>query len=64
MHYAEGSAMAALILKITVDRLGEGGARIAPRLDSEMTTHLEYINSALEGREYLSATLSLQRTFR
>jgi glutathione S-transferase len=53
MHYAEGSAMAALILRITVGRLGEGGAPIAPRLDQEVALHLGYINNHLEGRSYL-----------
>jgi glutathione S-transferase len=53
MHYAEGSAMAALILRITVGRLGDGGAPLTPRLDHEVALHLGYINTHLADRPYL-----------
>ncbi len=47
LHYAEGSAMLPLMLKLYVDRLGEAGAPLAPRIDSEIANHLGYINGAL-----------------
>jgi glutathione S-transferase len=53
LHYAEGSAMPALILKITVSRLGDAAASLRPHLDSEVSSHLGYINDNLEGRNYL-----------
>ena len=35
LHYAEGSAMLPLMLKLYVSRLGDAGAPLAPRIDSE-----------------------------
>ena len=53
LHYAEGSAMLPLLLKMYVSRLGEAGAPLAPRIDSELANHLGYVNAALQGREWL-----------
>ena len=53
MHYAEGSAMLPLLLKMYVARLGEAGAPLAPRIDGEIANHLGYVGSALAGRDWL-----------
>ena len=53
MHYAEGSAMLPLMLNLYVSRLGEGGAPLAPRIESEIANHLGYLDGHLKGREYL-----------
>ena len=53
LHYAEGSAMLPLLLKLYVARLGDAGAPLWPRIDSELVTHLGYVNRALQGREWL-----------
>ena len=53
LHYAEGSAMLPLLLKMYVSRLGEAGAPLAPRIDSELTNHLGYVNASLADREWL-----------
>lgn len=53
LHYAEGSAMLPLMLKLYVSRLGEGGAPLAPRIDSEIANHLGFIDHSLDGREWL-----------
>ncbi|MEO7940467.1 MAG: glutathione S-transferase [Burkholderiaceae bacterium] len=53
LHYAEGSAMLPLMLKLYVGRLGEAGAPLAPRIDSEIANHLGFVNQALDGREWL-----------
>ena len=53
LHYAEGSAMLPLLLKLYVGRLGEAGAPLAPRINSEIANHLGYVNQALEGRQWL-----------
>lgn len=53
LHYAEGSAMLPLLLKMYVSRLGEAGAPLAPRIDSELANHLGFIDRALEGRTWL-----------
>ena len=53
LHYAEGSAMLPLMLKLYVSRLGEAGAPLAPRIDSELANHLGHVDRALQGREFL-----------
>ena len=53
MHYAEGSAMLPLLLKMYVARLGEAGAPLAPRIDSEIANHLGYVEASLAGRDWL-----------
>ncbi|MDH4387034.1 MAG: glutathione S-transferase [Caulobacter sp.] len=53
LHYAEGSAMLPLMLNMYVARLGEGGAALHPRIESEISNHLGYVEGALAGRDYL-----------
>ena len=53
LHYAEGTAMLPLMLKLYVSRLGEAGAPLAPRIDSELANHLGYVDRSLQGREWL-----------
>ncbi|MCP5476637.1 MAG: glutathione S-transferase [Rhodanobacteraceae bacterium] len=53
LHYAEGSAMLPLMLKLYVSRLGEAGAPLAPRIESELANHLGYLEQALHGRDWL-----------
>ncbi len=53
LHYAEGSAMLPLLLKLYVGRLGDAGAPLAPRIESEIANHLGYVNQALQGKEWL-----------
>jgi glutathione S-transferase len=52
MHYAEGSAMLPMLLKLYVGRLGEAGAPLHPRIASETANHLGYLNAELEGRDF------------
>lgn len=56
LHYSEGSAMLPLMLNLYVSRLGEGGAPLHPRIDSELANHLGYIEGALKGREFFVGT--------
>ena len=53
LHYAEGSAMLPLMLKLYVSRLGDAGAPLAPRIDSELANHLGFVDRALAGRDWL-----------
>jgi glutathione S-transferase len=53
LHFAEGSAMLPLLLKLYVSRLGPAGAPLEPRIEGEVANHLGYINDALAGRDYL-----------
>jgi glutathione S-transferase len=56
LHYSEGSAMLPLLLHLYVSRLKEAGAPLHPRIDSEMTNHLGYVDAALKGREFFVGT--------
>jgi glutathione S-transferase len=53
LHYAEGSAMLPLMLKLYVGRLGEAGAPLQPRIESEIANHLGYLDASLAGRSWL-----------
>ncbi len=53
LHYAEGSAMLPLMLKLYVTRLGEAGAPLQPRIDSELANHLGFVDRSLQDREWL-----------
>jgi len=53
LHYAEGSAMLPLMLLMYVMRLGEAGAPLHPRIESEVANHMAYVEGALTGRDYL-----------
>jgi len=53
LHYAEGSAMLPLMLRLYVSRLGEAGAPLQPRIDSELANHLGYVERSLQGRDWL-----------
>lgn len=52
LHYAEGSAMLPLMLKLYVGRLGEAGAPLHPRIESELQNHLGFLDHALDQRDY------------
>jgi glutathione S-transferase len=53
LHFAEGSAMLPLLLKLYVARLGDAGAPLGPRIESEIASHLSYIDASLSGKPYL-----------
>jgi glutathione S-transferase len=53
LHYAEGSAMLPLLLKLYVSRLGDAGAPLSPRIESELANHIGYVNAALEGKQWM-----------
>ena len=53
LHYAEGSAMLPLMLKLYVSRLGEAGAPLTPRITSELANHLGFVEQSLAGKDWL-----------
>ena len=57
LHYAEGSAMLPLMLHLYVSRLGEGGAPLTPRIESEIANHLGYLDAHLKGKQFLLGDL-------
>jgi glutathione S-transferase len=52
LHYAEGSAMLPLLLALYTAMLGEAGAALKPRVDSEIANNLSYMENALGGRGF------------
>ena len=52
LHYAEGSAMLPLMLRMYTARLPDGGAALQPRIDDELNRHLGYMERALEGVDW------------
>jgi glutathione S-transferase len=56
LHFAEGSAMLPLLLKLYVNLLGEAGAPLMQgRIEPEIANHLAHADAALEGRDYFAA---------
>lgn len=53
LHFAEGSAMLPLMLNLYVGRLGDAGAPLHPRIDSELANYLGYLDTALGLTPYL-----------
>ena len=53
LHYGEGSAMLPIMLNLYTSRLGEAGAPLTPRIESETANHLGYIDASLAGRDWL-----------
>src|SRR5262245_21604962 len=53
LHFADGSAMLPLMLKLYVSRLGDAGAPLWPRIESEISNHLGYLDRSLQGRDWL-----------
>ncbi|MDK3075226.1 glutathione S-transferase [Sedimentitalea sp. JM2-8] len=47
MHFAEGSAMAPILLALYVGRLGEAGAPLAPRIEQQLGSHFEHMEKTL-----------------
>ncbi|HEX3700188.1 MAG TPA: glutathione S-transferase [Phenylobacterium sp.] len=58
LHYAEGSAMLPLLLMMYVNRLGEAGAPLQPRIESEVGNHMSFVESSLAGRDWLMGEFS------
>lgn len=52
MNYVEGSAALPLILKLYVGRLGDAGAPLHPRINSEIALHLSYLAGVLGDNPY------------
>ncbi len=52
LHYAEGSAMLPVMLKLYTSRLGDAGAPLAPRVTSEIENHFGYLDSELGHNQF------------
>jgi glutathione S-transferase len=52
MHYAEGSAMLPVMLRLYMSRLGDAGKPLEPRISSEIENHFGYLESELGKNEF------------
>ena len=52
LHYAEGSAMLPVMLKLYTARLGDAGAPLAPRIHGEIENHFGFLDAELSGHDY------------
>jgi glutathione S-transferase len=52
MHYAEGSLMLPLLLRLYTSRLGDAAEPLAPRIQSEIINHLTYSAKGLGDKEF------------
>jgi glutathione S-transferase len=52
MHFSEGSAMTPFLLALYTSRLGDAAAPLMPRIGSEIDNHLDYMERALDGRDF------------
>lgn len=58
LHYAEGSAMLPVMLKLLVGRLGEGGQALTPRIHGEIENHFGYMESRLVDDYFVGSELT------
>ena len=52
LHFAEGSAMLPLMLKLYTGMLGAAAAPLQPRSESEIANHLGWLESLIAGRAF------------
>lgn len=52
LHYAEGSAMLPLLLRLYTSRLCEAAAPLMPRIDSETENHFSFVDGEMKGRDF------------
>lgn len=54
MHYAEGSLMPQLLLKMYMGRIGEAAAKVAARIDSQVQLHLDFMEGEIGNAPFLT----------
>jgi glutathione S-transferase len=54
MHYAEGSLMSQMLVKLYLGRVGEPGRAQLERIEAQIRTHLDFVEGELGDAEYLA----------
>ena len=54
MHYAEGSLMPQLLLKMYMGRIGDAAGKVAARVESQVALHLGFVEQELGDDSYLA----------
>ena len=67
LHYAEGSAMLPVMMKLYLSRLGEAGAPLLPRVHGEIENNFGFLEAELAHRDYFAggefSAADIQLTF-
>jgi glutathione S-transferase len=59
LHFAEGSAMTPILLRIYTARLGEAAAPLEPRINQQLDSHFSYMESRIgDGGQFIGNSLS------
>jgi glutathione S-transferase len=53
LHFAEGSAMTPILLNIYTSRLGEAAAPLQPRIQQQLKSHFEFLDSQIQPSGFL-----------
>jgi glutathione S-transferase len=53
LHFAEGSAMTPILLNIYTARLGEAAAPLQPRIQQQLKSHFEFLDSQIQPSGFL-----------
>ena len=56
MHYAEGSLMMQLLVKVYLDRVGEPAKALVERVNGAVRMHLAYIEESIGASQFLTGT--------
>lgn len=56
VHYAEGSLMMQLLVKIYLDRIGEPAQALLERVNGSVRTHLAYVEDSLGSSQFLTGS--------
>jgi glutathione S-transferase len=56
VHYAEGSLMMQLLVKLYLDRVGEPAKALLERVNSAIRMHLAYVEESLGSSQFLTGT--------
>ena len=54
LHYAEGSAMTAMLVRLYVERTGHAPPDLKQRVDSQVANHLAWMEQSLANRDYFA----------
>jgi len=57
VHYAEGSLMMQMLVKIYLDRIGEPAKALRERVDGAVRTHLAYVEESLGSAQFLAGPM-------
>lgn len=56
VHFAEGSAMTPLLLKLYFSRMGDAAAPMMPRIDGQIGAMLSYVENELADRSFMAGS--------